>query len=98
MSPCLEVHRTRIDPPCVFMDAPIDTIMPVLAELKANGKGPIGIIGLKVLGEGQLADRVDEAPRFAVTKDAVRCFTIGCESRPEFEGNFARIAKVSQPG
>ena len=53
---------------------------------------------MKVLGEGQLADRVDEALRFAVTKDAVHCFTLGCESRAEFEGNFARIAKVSQAG
>ncbi|MGP8236652.1 MAG: aldo/keto reductase [Limisphaerales bacterium] len=93
-SPWLEVCLTRINPAGVRMDAPTDTVLPVLAELKANGKG---LIGMKVLGEGQLADRVDEALRFAVTKDAVHCFTIGCESRAEFEGNFARIAKVSQP-
>ena len=94
-SPWLEVCMTRINPAGVRMDAPTDTVLPVLAELKANGKG---LIGMKVLGEGQLADRVDEALRFAVTKEAVHCFTIGCESRAEFEGNFARIAKVSQPG
>jgi len=93
-SPWLEVCMTRINPAGLRMDAPTDTVLPILAELKANGKG---IIGMKVLGEGQLADRVDEALRFAVTKDAVHCFTIGCESRAEFEGNFARIAKVSQP-
>ena len=93
-SPWLEVCMTRINPAGVRMDAPTDTVLPVLAELKANGKG---LIGMKVLGEGQLADRVDEALRFAVTKEAVHCFTIGCESRAEFEGNFARIAKVSQP-
>jgi hypothetical protein len=62
--------------------------------MKANGKG---IIGMKVLGEGQLTDRLDEALRFAVTKDAVHCFTIGCESRAEFQDNFDRIPKVSQP-
>lgn len=94
-SPWLEVCMTRINPAGVRMDAPTDAVLPVLAELKANGKG---LIGMKVLGEGQLADRVDEALRFAVTKEAVHCFTIGCESRAEFEGNFARIAKVSQPG
>ena len=93
-SPWLEVCMTRINPAGLRMDAPTDTVLPVLAELKANGKG---IIGMKVLAEGQLRDRVDEALRFAVTKDAVHCFTIGCESRAEFEGNFARIAKVSQP-
>jgi len=91
----LEVCMTRINPAGIRMDAATDTVLPVLAELKANGKG---LIGMKVLGEGQLRDRVDEALRFAVTKDAVHCFTIGCESRAEFEGNFARIAKVSQPG
>ena len=76
------------------MDADTATILPILAEMKANGKG---IMGMKILGEGQLADRVDEALRFAVTKDAVHCFTIGCESRAEFQDNFTRIAKVSQP-
>jgi predicted aldo/keto reductase-like oxidoreductase len=93
-SPWLDVCLTRINPAGVRMDAPTDTVLPVLAELRANGKG---LIGMKILGEGQLADRVDEALRFAVTKDAVHCFTLGCESRAEFEGNFARIAKVSQP-
>ena len=93
-SPWLEVCLARINPAGVRMDAPTDEVLPVLRELKANGKG---IIGMKVLGEGQLRDRLDEALRFAVTKDVVHCFTIGCESRAEFEDNFARIAKVSQP-
>jgi aryl-alcohol dehydrogenase-like predicted oxidoreductase len=93
-SPWLEVCMTRINLAGVRMDAGTDTVLPILAEMKANGKG---LIGMKVLGEGQLRDRVDEALRFAVTKDAVHCFTIGCESRAEFQDNFARIAKVSQP-
>jgi aryl-alcohol dehydrogenase-like predicted oxidoreductase len=90
----LEVCMTRINPAGVRMDAATDDVLPVLAQLKAAGKG---IIGMKVLGEGQLVDRLEEALRFAVTKDAVHCFTIGCESRAEFEGNFARITKVSKP-
>jgi aryl-alcohol dehydrogenase-like predicted oxidoreductase len=91
----LEVCMTRINPAGVRMDAATDDVLPVLAQLKAAGKG---IIGMKVLGEGQLVDRLEEALRFAVTKDAVHCFTIGCESRAEFEGNFTRITKVSKPG
>jgi predicted aldo/keto reductase-like oxidoreductase len=93
-SPWLEVCMTRINPAGIRMDAATDEVLPILAELKANGKG---IIGMKVLGEGQLVDRRDEALRFAVTKDAVHCFTIGCESRAEFMDNLNRIAKVSQP-
>jgi predicted aldo/keto reductase-like oxidoreductase len=93
-SPWLEVCMTRINPAGIRMDAATDEVLPILAEMKANGKG---IIGMKVLGEGQLRDRMDEALRFAVTQDAVHCFTIGCESRAEFMDNFSRIAKVSQP-
>ena len=93
-SPWLEVCLARINPAGVRMDAPTDEVLPVLRELKANGKG---IIGMKILGEGQLVDRRDEALRFAVTQDAVHCFTIGCESREEFMDNLNRIAKVSQP-
>jgi predicted aldo/keto reductase-like oxidoreductase len=91
----LEVCMARINPAGVRMDAETDTVLPVLGELKANGKG---LIGMKILGEGQLVDRLDEALRFAVTKDAVHCFTIGCESRAEFMDNLSRIAKVAQPG
>jgi predicted aldo/keto reductase-like oxidoreductase len=93
-SPWLEVCMTRINPAGIRMDAATDEVLPILAEMKANGKG---IIGMKVLGEGQLVDRRDEALRFAVTQDAVHCFTIGCESREEFMDNLNRIAKVSQP-
>jgi aryl-alcohol dehydrogenase-like predicted oxidoreductase len=92
-SPWLDVCLTRINPAGVRMDAPTNVVLPILAGMKANGKG---LIGMKVLGEGQLADRVDEALRFAVTKDAVHCFTIGCESKEQFLENFNRIEKVSQ--
>ena len=90
-NPWLDVCMTRINPAGARMDADTATILPILAEMKANGKG---IFGMKVLGEGTLADRVDEALRFAVTKDAVHCFTIGCESRAQFEENFSRVEKV----
>jgi predicted aldo/keto reductase-like oxidoreductase len=91
----LEVCMARINPAGVRMDAPTEEVLPLLAQLKAAGKG---LIGIKILGEGQLAeDRLDEALRFAVTQDAVHCFSIGCESRTQFLDNFDRIAKVSQP-
>jgi predicted aldo/keto reductase-like oxidoreductase len=76
------------------MDADIPTVLPLLANLRAKGKG---IIGMKILGEGQLVENLDDALRFAVTQDLVHCFSIGCESRAEFLDNFTRIAKVSQP-
>lgn len=93
-TPWLDICMARINPAGVRMDADTPAILPLLAQMRATGKG---IIGMKILGEGQLVGRLDEALRFAVTKDAVHCFTIGCESRAEFEDNFARIPKVSQP-
>ena len=94
-SPWLDVCLGRFNCAGVRMDGSIDEVQPLLAQLKANGKG---IIAMKVLGEGTLVetDRVDEALRFAVTKDVVHCFTIGCESRAQVMDNIARIAKVSQ--
>jgi aryl-alcohol dehydrogenase-like predicted oxidoreductase len=93
-SPWLDVCLCRINPAGVRMDAPTDQVLPLLADLKANGKG---VLGMKILGEGQLRDRVDEALRFAVTKDAVHAFTIGVESRAELKDLLERIPKVSQP-
>jgi predicted aldo/keto reductase-like oxidoreductase len=93
-NPWLDICMVRINPASTRMDADTATMLPLLAELKAKGKG---IVGMKVLGEGQLVENLDDALRFAVTKDAVHCFSIGCESRAEFLDNFTRIAKVSQP-
>jgi aryl-alcohol dehydrogenase-like predicted oxidoreductase len=89
----LEVCMARVNPAGVRMDAPTATVVPLLAELKAGGKG---IIGMKVLGEGRLKDRIDEALLFALNKSPAHSFTIGCESKAEFKDNFDRIARLSQ--
>src|ERR1035437_3217914 len=60
-SPWLGVSLTRINLAGVRMDAPTATMLPLLAQMKANGKG---LIGMKILGEGTLTDRLDEALRF----------------------------------
>jgi hypothetical protein len=93
-SPWLEVCLCRINPAGVRMDAPVEEVLPVMAELRANGKG---VLGMKILGEGQLRDKVDEALRYALTKDAVHAFTVGVESRNELKDLLERIPKVSQP-
>jgi hypothetical protein len=73
------------------MDGTPEEVLPVMEELKAAGKG---IIGMKVLGEGQLKDRLDEAILFALNKSPAHCFTIGCESKEEVKDNIDRIAKL----
>jgi len=93
-SPWLDVCMTRLNEFGVRMDGDTEEVLPLVADMKAAGKG---LIAMKVLGEGQLRKRLDDAFRFAVTRDAVHCFTVGTESRAEFHDNFDRIPRVSQP-
>jgi aryl-alcohol dehydrogenase-like predicted oxidoreductase len=90
----LEVFLAPINPSGARMDGPIDTVLSLMAKIRANGKG---VLGMKILGEGQLRDRVDEALRFTLTKDVVHAFTIGMESRDEFRDNLQRIPRASVP-
>jgi len=52
-------------------------------EVRWNGPANTGVIGMKVLGEGGLRNRVDEALHFVLGLDCVDCFTIGAANRDE---------------
>jgi predicted aldo/keto reductase-like oxidoreductase len=91
--PWVDVAMVRVNPASTRMDADTGAVLPLLGQLKAAGKG---LVGIKVLGEGQLVDKIDDALRFALTNSQVDCFSIGCESRAEFLDNFDRIAKAGQ--
>jgi len=92
----LDICMVRLNPAGERMDADPATVLPIVKQLKANGKGTIGI---KVLGEGSLADGQahNDALRYALTKDVLNCFSIGCESLKEVEDNIARIEKLAVP-
>jgi 1-deoxyxylulose-5-phosphate synthase len=90
-TPWVHVDLARINPAGLIMDAEPQTVLGVLREMKAAGKG---VIGMKILGEGQLRDRPDEALRFALGLDCVDCFTIGFESREEVADLVRRVASV----
>jgi aryl-alcohol dehydrogenase-like predicted oxidoreductase len=94
-NPWLDVCMARINPAGERMDDEPEVILPILKEMRANGKG---VIGIKILGEGSLVeDRHNEALRYALTKDAVHCFSIGCESLLEVRDNISRIKKLAVP-
>jgi aryl-alcohol dehydrogenase-like predicted oxidoreductase len=90
----LEVFLAPINFSGARMDGPIETVLSLMAEMKAGGKG---VLGMKILGEGQLRDRVDDALRFTLTKDVVNAFTVGVESKDELKDLMARIPKASVP-
>jgi aryl-alcohol dehydrogenase-like predicted oxidoreductase len=88
-SPWVEVDLARINPIGSHMDADPITIVSVLREMRASGKG---IIGMKILGQGDLRNRQDEAIKYALSLGVLDAFTIGAESRSEQRDLVRRIA------
>jgi len=88
-TPWVRVDLARINPAGVAMDADPQTVLAVLREMKAAGKG---VIGMKILGAGELSGRLDEMLRYVTSLDCVDCFTIGCESREQLNGVLRRLA------
>jgi aryl-alcohol dehydrogenase-like predicted oxidoreductase len=92
----VQVDLARINPAGVAMDNPNpEVVLKVLREMKAKGKG---IIGMKILGAGKLRDRADECLQYALALDCVDCFTIGSESRAEMQDLVAKIPAASVRG
>ncbi|HEV3037606.1 MAG TPA: aldo/keto reductase [Candidatus Angelobacter sp.] len=88
-SPWVEVHLVRINPIGSFMDSDPQTVISVIREMRANGHG---VVGMKILGQGDLRNRQDEALKFALGLDLLDAFTIGAESKAEQEDLIRRIA------
>jgi len=87
-SPWVQVHLVRINPIGSFMDSDPQTVVSVMREMKAAGKG---IVGMKILGQGSMRNRQDEALKFALGLGLQDAFTIGAESRAEQEDLIRRI-------
>jgi aryl-alcohol dehydrogenase-like predicted oxidoreductase len=88
-SPWVEVHLVRINPVGAFMDSDPETVVSVIRDMRAAGKG---VIGMKILGQGELRHRQDEALNFALGLNLLDAFTIGAESQSEQEDLIRRIA------
>jgi aryl-alcohol dehydrogenase-like predicted oxidoreductase len=94
-TPWVQVDLARINPAQIAMDAAPETVIGVLREMKAAGKG---VIGMKILGAGKLRNKVDESLQFALSLDCVDCFTIGSESRAEMLELVKKIPAASVRG
>jgi aryl-alcohol dehydrogenase-like predicted oxidoreductase len=88
-SPWVEVDLARINPIGSHTDADPATVISVLKQMKSSGKA---VIGMKILGQGDMRDRPDEALRYALSLGVLDAFTIGAESRAEQEDLIRRIA------
>src|SRR3954454_694469 len=88
-SPWVEVDLVRLNPVGAHMDADPQTVIGVIKEMRAQGKG---IIGMKILGQGAMRTRQDEAIRFALSTGVLDAFTIGAENAGEQADLIKRVA------
>ena len=93
--PWVQVDLARMNPAGLRMDADVPTVVKVLQNMKSKGKG---VIGMKILGAGQLSDRVDEALEYALAQEYLDCFTIGSENINQFKDLTVRIPEASVRG
>jgi 1-deoxyxylulose-5-phosphate synthase len=91
-SPWVEIDLVRINPTGSHMDAEPATVVSVLREMKAAGKG---IVGMKILGQGDLRNQQDEAIKYALSLGVLDAFTIGAENRAEQQDLIRRIATAA---
>ncbi|MGH9470151.1 MAG: aldo/keto reductase, partial [Terriglobia bacterium] len=90
-SPWVEVDLARMNPIGSHMDANPPTVLAVLREMRAKGKG---VVGMKILGQGDMRRRQDTALHFALTNGALDAFTIGAENISEQTDLIRRIEAV----
>ena len=88
-SPWVEVDLVRLNPIGSHMDADPATVIGILKKMRAQGKG---IVGMKILGQGDLRDKPAEAIRYALGSGVLDAFTIGAESQKEQNNLIQRVA------
>ncbi len=89
--PWTEIIMARLNHAGVAMDAEPDKVVPVLGEANRNGKS---IIGMKIIGEGRLQDRIDQSLKFVLGQGFVDAVTIGFDSTQQLDQIIGKIAAV----
>jgi predicted aldo/keto reductase-like oxidoreductase len=92
-NPFVEVDLARINPEGLIMDKKPDEVASVLQEMHDAGKG---VIGMKILGEGQIntPERKDASLRFVLGLGTVDAFIIGFESTDQIDDILKRTSSA----
>jgi 1-deoxyxylulose-5-phosphate synthase len=89
-SPWVDVVLARINPRGAKMDGPVDEVVGVLRRMKQNGKA---VIGMKIYGEGTLADSKDECVRFAQGLGLLDAITVGAMGPKEIDETLGLVGR-----
>jgi hypothetical protein len=91
--PFVEIDLARINPEGLKMDneRKPDEVASVLEEMHSAGKG---IVGMKILGEGQIntPERKDASLRYVLGLGTVNAFIIGFESTDQVDDILKRTS------
>ncbi len=99
-SPWTEVHLVRVNPQCSHIDGPEQTwdksghdLSPVLAEIKTMHEKGRGVIGMKIIGNGdfQRAEDREKSIRFAMSRPELDAVVIGFKNTSEIDEAIQRI-------
>src|SRR3954452_14788253 len=93
--PWVEIDFARLNPAGLHMDSDPQTVIGVLRQMRQAGKG---VVGMKILGQGDLRNKADEALQYAMAQDCLDAITIGSESRGEMEDLLRKIPAASVRG
>jgi 1-deoxyxylulose-5-phosphate synthase len=91
-SPWVDVMLARINPFGIKMDGTPEEVSGLLQRAHDNGKG---ILGMKILGEGEAADQMDKSLDYALKLGCIDAMVIGFLEPKELDEVAGRIAAVA---
>ena len=92
-NPWVDVIMARINPFQSHMDGTPDDVKALLGKAKQNG---IGIIGMKIFGEGNHVkdSEREQSIHFALTEANIHCMTLGMESIAHVDDAVERVMRL----
>src|ERR1051326_3097427 len=103
-TPWAEVHLVRVNPQGRRIDGPeesvwndnVHDVAPVVAQLKAMRAKGRGIIGMKIIGNGEFVSAEDreKSIRFAMSRRELDAVVIGFKSRGEIDEAIQRVNRA----
>jgi predicted aldo/keto reductase-like oxidoreductase len=91
-TPWVDVMLSRVNPYGVKMDAAPEEVTPVLKKAHESGKG---MLGMKILGEGQTADKIAESLTFVLGLGSIDALTIGFLTPEEIDNAMDHIERIA---